>query len=488
MGDCDSGQVPFYIMIKKILNNKLNLALAGLIVFSAFLFRQTFFAYFSQDDFFHFKLGQADNLTSFLHFFSLKSLGSIGFYRPLTVQVYSFLGQVVFGLNCYLYHLFNFLIFSLTILVIFNIFKKLFKNNGEAFLATIIYAVSSFHFTTLSFLWGIEELLTGLFYFLTVFFYLKKSNWSLFFFILALLSRETAITLPLVIFLFEFIRDKNFKKVWPFFVVLTAYLGIRWWYKIIPDKTIYLISFSPKVIFNNYFWFLSWGIGAPENLIDFISFPKINPRFFETYPFFGKLELILLAIIFWLIFVEAVKLFGGKKQKDREKLKLCFFFAGWFLITLLPFVFLVNHRFAFYLEIPFFGLAGFLSPIFFKTKLKWFFLSLYLGISLLTVNFYSKFYWGVTRAKIAHKILINLKNEYPVLPKNASLFFLNDKNYSSPSVEWGGTSTQAKHALSGCNGPSFVYQNDSLRCYFEDFDKPSDFQDNIYKFTVILEK
>ena len=463
--------------------------LVGLIICCAFLFQPTFFTSFFQDDFYHLTLAQADSLSSFFHFFLPSSLGQTGLYRPLSVQVYYFLGQKFFGLNSFYYHLFNFGIFSLTILVSFKIFNFLFKDNKRSYFATLIYAISAFHFTTLSFLWGIEELFVCLFYFLAVYHYFcRKFSLSLIFFVLALLCRETAITLPIVLFVWELLNAKQFKRTTPFFIILFLYLSFRLFYHITPDSNIYLLSFSPKVIFNNYFWFFSWGIGAPENLIDFTSAFKISPRFFQIYPPLSELIVIFYLTLVILILIRLVTITFVDKAflKVKESRNLFLFFSFWFLIGLLPFAILVNHRFAFYLEIPFLGLAGLLMILFFRTKLELFFLFVFFLTSFLTTKFYSKFYWGITRAQEAKIIIAKLKEKYPKLPRGASLYFLNDPDYYSPSKEWGGSSTQASHTLSGCNGPRVIYKDPTLTCYYEDVNPPPDQVKNIFKFVVTV--
>jgi hypothetical protein len=130
---------------------------------------------------------------------------------------------------------------------------------------------------------------------------------------------------------------------------------------------------------------------------------------------------------------------------------------------------LVNHRFAFYLEIPFFGLAGLFTYLVYDfKKVRFLFLLVFFILSCLTVNYYSKTYWAINRAKISQKLVLSIKEQYPILEKGTTLFFPNEKTYLSPSSEWGGTSTQVKLALSQCNGLQLIYNDESLKCYFED--------------------
>jgi len=268
-------------MKKKIYQTKKEIFFGGIIVFSLILFWGFFKTYFFQDDFFHLNVSKAKNLKDFFLFFNPKNLGLTGFYRPLSVQVYYFLCRKIFGLNPFWYHLVNYLIYLFTVLIVFKIFDLIFKNDFHSYLATFLYAFSSFHFVSLNIIWDIQDLLSGFFYFLSFLFYLKRKNISLLFFIFSFLSKETALTLPFVILIFELLNNKNLTKIISFFLVLFVFLGIRIALKIFPALGVYQIKISPKLIFNNYIWYFLWSVGVPESLVDFVSFPKINPRFFR---------------------------------------------------------------------------------------------------------------------------------------------------------------------------------------------------------------
>jgi len=433
-------------------------------IICAFLFRQSFKVYFSQDDFFRFKMSRAEDIISILNFFSFKNSHLYGFYRPLSINIYSYMGQKIFGLNYKLFHVFNFFLFFLNIVLIYKLLKKIFNENNKAIFGTLIYALASFHLTSLSYLSAVEEIMVAFFFFLTINLYLIDSNFAILTFIFALFSRETAVSLPVVLFFLGLFKSYKFKKILPFLFILTSYLASRWYFKLLPDNSIYNINFSPKSIINNYFWYFLWGVGAPESLVDFVNNFKINERFFFTDPLLSKLIIIFLLILSVYFIATLINSVIRSKSKN-----LLWFFILWFVITLFPFVILVNHRFAFYLEIPFFGLAGLLTCLVYDfKKLKYLFLFIFIILSCLTVNYYSKTYWAINRAKISQKLIVSMQKQNPVLPKGSIIFFKNDENYQSPSMQWGGTSTQAKNALSGCNAFRFIYKDESLQCFFED--------------------
>jgi len=442
-----------------------------------FFYKSSFNVYFSQDDFFHLNFSKAKSIPDFINFFSFRNQFGYGFYRPLTTQVFLFIGQTVFGENYLCFKMVSFVIFCLNIILCYKIFKILFRNEERASLfACLIYSLSSFHLTTLSYLSAFEEIGVAFFFFLSFYTYLKDRKIAILFFTLALLSRETAVTLPLIILMYEIFIKKNkniralIKKVFPYFLILAIYILFRFYFKTFPDGKIYSFTFLPKKIINNYFWYSLWGLGAPESLVDFIG-PglKINTRFFLYFPPLGLFVLIFPILISIIILIRGINYFFKTKEKGNS-----YFLIAWFIVTLLPFVILLNHRFAYYLEIPFLGLSGLIATVFNKEKsLKILFILLFLLGSFLTVSFYNKTYWAINRSKISYKIINEIKNQFPKLPKGSVLYFLNDKNYISPSEQWGNTSTQARIALSECLGPQFVFNDPSLTCFFEDNSSPS---------------
>ncbi len=78
----------------------------------------------------------------------------------------------------------------------------------------------------------------------------------------------------------------------------------------------------------------------------------------------------------------------------------------------------------------------------------------------------------VKRAKIAHFLIKKAKEKYPSPPKGANIYLTNDPDYPFISKEWGGSSTQAHHALSGESAFQVFYNDYSLKVYFEDLNPP----------------
>lgn len=145
--------------------NKSFFLIITICLISLVLFRKGFFTYFVQDDFFHLNFSKARNISDFINFFSFKNQFGYGFYRPLTTQVFLFFGQVLFGKSYLGFKIVSFIIFCLNILLCYKIFKRLLKEEKASLFACLIYGISSFHLTTLSYLSAFEEIGVAFFFF-----------------------------------------------------------------------------------------------------------------------------------------------------------------------------------------------------------------------------------------------------------------------------------------------------------------------------------
>lgn len=373
----------------------------------------------------------------------------------------------LFGLRPFFFHLVSFFFFLGNLFLIFKIIEKLTKNKNLGFMAAFLYAINASNLGSLSYISVFEEIGMTFFFFLSFWFYLQGRRLAVSAFILALLSRENAMVLPIILLIYEFVLGKReWKKTLPFWLVLATYALLRLVVGL-PDVSVYQPIFALNKILNGYFWYFLWGIGLPEMLVDFIG-PgfKINPNLFNWY----QTEMIIILGAFLLFLVLTVVAISKLSKKNYKKE---IFLAVWFLVTLLPVIFWPWHKFSYYLTVPLLGLVGFLVLLFKRLPKVLFFLAVLamVIISLTTIFLSWKTYWVVNRAKISKNLVSDLKNKYPELPKGASLYFQNDPDY--PKIfGFGNSSTQAYYALSGENGPQVIYNDFSLQVYYEDLEKP----------------
>ncbi|PJE67231.1 hypothetical protein COU95_03480, partial [Candidatus Shapirobacteria bacterium CG10_big_fil_rev_8_21_14_0_10_40_9] len=394
------------------------------------LYFPVFSLYFSQDDFFHLKMSQAESIEDFLGFFSPKNPYGYSFYRPLTTQVYLFGIRFLFGLQPLFFHLVAFVFFLANLLLVFKIVEKTVRDRNLGFLAAFLYAINASNLGSLAYISVFEEIGMAFFFFLSFWFYLQKKKWAFLTFILALLSRETAIIFPLLLIFYEwFLGKKEWQKTLPFWFILFLY-GLLRIGTGLPNVSVYQPIFSLNKIANSFFWYFLWGLGLPEMLVDFVG-PglKINPNLFNWYR--AEMTIILGAFLLFLVLAMVAISKLPKKNYKKE-----IFLVVWFLVTLLPVIFWPWHKFSYYLTVPLLGLVGFFVLLFKRlpkvllrsNKLCLFSLAILamVIISLTTIFLSWKTYWVVNRAKISQNLVSDLKNKYSQLPKGASLYFQND--------------------------------------------------------------
>ncbi|MEK7066428.1 MAG: hypothetical protein AAB965_02540, partial [Patescibacteria group bacterium] len=243
--------------------------------------------FFSSDDWFHLRISDIHSLQEFLNFFSFANTDqSASFYRPLSTQVFFYFFHTIFGLNSLPYYLFGILLFTLILFLLYKFTNSL--------VTTLIYAVSVTNFTRLFFLSAYQELFLVFFSLLTLILYKSKKYLpALFCFVLSLLSKETAVVLPVLLLVLSLFEKKvSFRKLAPHFFLLAIYLYLRLFIFKGSVGDSYIWDFSPPKALNTFFWYTLWSFGAPELLVDYVgSGLKILPRFFTDYPIWSYIIL-----------------------------------------------------------------------------------------------------------------------------------------------------------------------------------------------------
>ena len=320
-----------------------------------------------------------------------------GLYRPLRTLHYT-IAYSIFGKNEFGYHL-NSVFFHIIISVlVFFIIKNIIGKN-IALIASLIFAVHPIHTERVANMTAGFDLL-GIFLLLFSFYFyilFSKSNneknsiktsknyslnktknnkyfiFSLLFFILALFASEEAITLPLIIILYEFSFNrerfskefvkntinknilKNFNDFLPYFIIVFLYIVLRFFILGIRGRieehlgsSFYITMLTMAKVHVKYIILLLF----PINLTLFQEVP-IAKNFFD----FGVLvSLFILAIILF---------FAIKNYKNN----IVFFSVFWFFTTLLPMSNMIPIQ-AFmaerYLYVPSVGFSLLLGYLFFK--------------------------------------------------------------------------------------------------------------------------
>lgn len=196
----------------------------------------------------------AANLPSLFDRYSYFTLSGETSYRPVVTFTY-FLDYSLFGLKAWGYHLTNILLHALNSVLLY-IFLSLLKRKADArgreaeaspFLLSLLFAAHPVLTEAVNAISFREDLLAFLFYITTFCLYLVLSSYtksafrrpvyiiSCIIYFLALLSKEMAATLPLIIFCYTWIyRDKKPILLNPclvgYIAVTAAYLYLRFYY------------------------------------------------------------------------------------------------------------------------------------------------------------------------------------------------------------------------------------------------------------------
>lgn len=433
-----------------------------IILLPLLLFSPSLFNYFSSDDWFHLRLAQIGSFAEFTNFFSFTHTPqSASFYRPLSTQVFFFAFQKLADLNAIYYHFFVLASFALLLYLIYQQGQALLAKN-TALLATFIYGLSVSNFTRLYFLSAYQEILMAIFVLLSLLTYKKKFWLSLVFFIAALMSKETAIVLPTLLLL---IHPKPLQKHFLFWIISTIYLYLRFFVFKGLEGDSYLWDFSPLRAANTFFWYVLWSFGAPELLVDYIgSGLKPIARFYTDFPLWSY---AILGTVSSTLLSFAVLFIKAKNKINKQTL----IFSSWFIITLLPVLFLPWHKFTLELGLPLVGfsflLAYFVSQ---NKKLGILFLALFIVLNL-SVNYLTYFrHYSVNRGKMGKVIVTHLQQNYPQYPANSYFEFTNDtRNYGA---EWG-SSKQIANAISHSDLFRVFYKDPHIQVFYQDLpDQP----------------
>lgn len=160
-------------------------------------------------------------------------------YRPMQLVAYNLIYQI-FGEIPWPFHALNVFLHIASAGLIFFIIRLIFRNDTVAWLTSLFWVVHPIHTEAITYMSGTADPLSLFFGLgsMLVYLYGRKHNRleyfpiSLVFFILALLSKEEAVVLPLLLYLYEIIfNNKQGWKVflWPtiFFIISLIYVTLR---------------------------------------------------------------------------------------------------------------------------------------------------------------------------------------------------------------------------------------------------------------------
>ncbi|MFA7359950.1 MAG: tetratricopeptide repeat protein [Candidatus Kapaibacterium sp.] len=189
------------------------------------------------------------------------------YYRPVVSTLYT-IDYAIWGLNPFGFHLTNVIIHAIASLLLLMILLKLFGEYKlgilSALIGALIFAVHPIHTEAVSWVSGRTDSLTTMFFFLSFLFYIKYSDEnnskslliiSLIAYFLGLLSKEMIVTMPVLLFVYDYFFRKRrmdwFKQnILPyalFIVVTIVFVFIRYLVlKDVVDRETYMYFYGEE--------------------------------------------------------------------------------------------------------------------------------------------------------------------------------------------------------------------------------------------------
>ncbi len=421
---------------------KLQISLIFILGFVTYVSSMGF--YFAQDDFIHLYHSQVNSISDVLNFFNPGSkYEDIFFYRPLTTQFYFYINSKLFGLNPWPFHFEGLILHLVNSILFYLIILKLWKDQKIAFIASLFYTVSAIHFLSLFYISAFQQIGRTFFIFLGILFFInyyqtKKVKYYigvLISFILSLLSKETSLIFPLLLFpILLIIENKSSIKLifknWvinivPLVIICAVYLILRLsGFQSIFGEGSYQSSFSIFNIIQNLKWYLIWSFGLPEILS---SYPSLKPnsliQFGQELPH-RNWVLILFFLTLILLGINLIKI-------KKLNIKLILSYGLLFLIPLIPVLFLSEHKYPQYLDLSFLGFAPIISWLLLnKNSKRWIGylgVSIFIILQILSIQLSKDTHWTTHRSQVASFYNQEFEKNYQIT-EGSSIAFVGTEN------------------------------------------------------------
>ncbi|MBI5641848.1 MAG: tetratricopeptide repeat protein [Deltaproteobacteria bacterium] len=293
------------------------------------------------------------------------------FYRPLHT-ILSMLDYRIWGLNPFGFHLTNVIVHFLNTILVFVFALKLTEERITSFIAAAVFAVHPVHTESVTFISARVDLLCAFFLLLSfqLFAFHPEPGYkqfgrgfglrdilSMFFFMLALLSKEMAVTMPILLAIYAWFFEKwgrRLVRVAPYFIILALYIVFR---------VFGLSSFTGQHKLKADFITLAFTSSvAVFDYIRLLFFPYPLKAYYSIFWQTGLSVRVILAFLLLLISGAGVLFYLARDKR------LHAFSILWTFVSLLPVLnigtlgeFSIAER---YLYIPSIGFSIFLGLVF----------------------------------------------------------------------------------------------------------------------------
>ena len=327
--------------------------LAAALVVAAFCYLGGMTTSFSSDDYPH--LLKNIHFGGFLEALSVFTEFDGREYRPIVRLSVWFNHRITRDATAF--HYTNLLLHLASVVCLYFLLVLLLECRKQAFLGGLLFALHPIHTTNVFFIYGRTDLVFGLFYLISLCCFLlywkhgrgrKYHVLSLAFFIFSLISKEMAVSLPILLFGLLMVMGTNHvkertldavKHTWVYFLVSLTYVAIRFYHWAdIPDEVSGYLDYDPLSVLKNLAGWL-FALVYPWDLYRMRSLFENDPLNF-LFISFSILAAFLIVFLFtirkrWRVFLA-----------DRT----IHLSVIWFVVTLLPIVGGNAHRW--YLYIP----------------------------------------------------------------------------------------------------------------------------------------
>jgi len=419
------------------------------IFLSLVLYKDTFSAYFFQDDWFNLKISIVQFSDIFSFFIPRQD---VTFYKPFGMQIPFYFVHSLFGLNPLPFHILAFITHTLNIILVYLISLKISQKKNVSLFISFLYGTSAIFYTQLfwpsaySFLIGPTTFFLALLLFLEfidiqrkIFYYL-----SLIIFSIGIFTNEMVNVFPLIIsfYLLVFGLRKFWKYPIPFFIISITLILARFTLFPPPLEGSYQIVFG-KHILTNLEGYILWSLNLPEELkAQLVSFWKLNPLFIQNFPQLTRLLYVSLFISLCAFCLFPLFYIQRATTIERKKILLG---LGWFILSLLPVIFFSKHSFSYFLAIPaagFYFTLGTLLFIYISKAQKIFSFILvtiiilnWLITSYSTIDFNKNVHFAPRRSKISQELVDRAKKNYP-FQKQKSIIYVPDSSENKLSLNY----------------------------------------------------
>jgi len=382
--------------------------------------------YFFHDDFIFLERATLSSPSDLIDFFSIERTQrglqeKSHSYRPLSTNLYFGLVQKTFGLEPRAFHGINLLTLAGIGTLLVVLLVRLGLGLWSSLALAVIYASSSINYETQLWISVFQELSFALLELAAILVYVgsdrsKRTRTAavLGLFLLALLCKEMALSLPVILLCWEIVVRRSrlrdaIAATLPLWIAAAVYLGLRFAFLSIPFQGPYAIEVG---------WFLLANLGS---YVDW----SVQALCFSAD---WRVELALLAL--------AAVGFRFASQQER---RLAAFGVLWFLLALLPVIFMPNHVYRYYLVFPVLGLVTSAAVLVDSAGSRVSRRGLRAGIALvlaLCFTFVSQLQFEKSAARRerqtsrSHSILAQLRALYPELPDYTQVYLSAPGNFN----------------------------------------------------------